>query len=65
MLLARTQSHILDKETSPWLKDQMIIGNMMDQDILNSSMEDIDYIYYFAGIADIEEAKSTHMKLSN
>ena len=51
---------ILDKVSSPWLqKDQkMIIGNMMDQDILNSSMEDIDYIYYFAGIADIEEAKS-------
>ena len=59
MLLKGHKVTILDKETSLAKKDQkMIIGNMMDQDILNSSMEDIDYIYYFAGIADIEEAKS-------
>ena len=57
---------ILDKDITLAKKDQkMIIGNMMDQDILNSSMEDIDYIYYFAGIADIEEAKSDPYKISN
>ena len=55
---------ILDKVISPWLNEdqKMITGNMMDQDILNSSMKDIDYIYYFAGIADIEMAKSDPYK---
>tara|TARA_B100000989_G_C19523674_1_gene465631 strand:+ start:943 stop:1824 length:882 start_codon:yes stop_codon:yes gene_type:complete len=55
---------ILDKVISPWLnKDQeMITGNIMDQNFLNSSMKDIDYIYYFAGIADIDEAKSDPYK---
>jgi UDP-glucose 4-epimerase len=51
---------ILDQVTSPWLRsDQnMIVGDAMDSDILESSMQDVDCVYYFAGIADIEEAKS-------
>jgi len=50
---------ILDKTLSPWLRsDQtMIVGNALDLNILHSSMQNIDCIYYFAGIADIGEAK--------
>ncbi len=51
---------ILDKIKSSWLRDdqRMIVGNMMDKNILDSSMKDIDCVYYFAGIADIGEANS-------
>ena len=51
---------ILDKVSSPWLRsDQnMIVGDAMDSDILESSMQSVDCVYYFAGIADISEAKS-------
>ena len=51
---------ILDKVSSPWLRsDQnMIVGDAMDSDTLESSMQDVDCVYYFAGIADIAEAKS-------
>jgi UDP-glucose 4-epimerase len=51
---------ILDKVSSPWLRsDQnMIVGNAMDSDIIESSMKGVDCVYYFAGIADIAEAKS-------
>lgn len=50
---------ILDKVSSPWLRsDQnMIVGDAMDSDILESSMQGVDCVYYFAGIADIAEAK--------
>jgi len=55
---------ILDKVRSTWLKtdQKMIVGNMMEQDILESSMKEIDCVYYFAGIADIGEAKSNPYK---
>jgi len=51
---------ILDKVSSHWLRSNqnMIVGDAMDSDILESSMQDIDCVYYFAGIADIGEAKS-------
>jgi len=51
---------ILDKVSSPWLRDDqnMIVGDAMDPGTLESAMHNIDCIYYFAGIADIAEAKS-------
>ena len=50
---------ILDKVTSPWLRDDqtMVVGDTMDSNILTSAMNKIDYVFYFAGIADIAEAK--------
>ena len=50
---------ILDKVTSPWLRDDqtMVVGDAMDSDVLTSAMNKIDYVFYFAGIADIAEAK--------
>jgi UDP-glucose 4-epimerase len=50
---------ILDKVTSPWLRDDqaMVVGDAMDSNVLTSAMNEIDYVFYFAGIADIAEAK--------
>lgn len=50
---------ILDKVRSPWLRNDqnMIVGDTMDIKTLNSSMKKIDCVYYFAGVADISEAK--------
>lgn len=55
---------ILDKVSSPWLRNdqKMIIGDMMDKKTLQLSMKNIDYVYYFAGVADIGEAKSNPYK---
>ena len=49
---------ILDQVESLWLKDsqEMIIGDYLDKKLLNKSMQDIDIVYNFAGIADIGEA---------
>lgn len=51
---------ILDRVSSPWLRSdqKMIIGDMMDEKTLQLSMKNIDYVYYFAGIADIGEANN-------
>ena len=50
---------ILDKVKSPWLRDDqaMVVGDAMDSNVLTSAMNKVDYVFYFAGIADIEEAK--------
>ena len=50
---------ILDKISSPWLKDsqKMIVGDILNQNLLEESMKDVECVYYFAGIADIGEAK--------
>jgi len=50
---------ILDKVTSPWLRDDqtMVVGDAMDSNVLTSAMNKIDYVFYFASIADIAEAK--------
>ncbi len=50
---------ILDKVKSPWLRDDqtMVVGDAMDSNVLMSAMNEVDYVFYFAGIADIAEAK--------
>lgn len=55
---------LMDKVNSPWLRDdqKMIVGDIMNYDLLESSMKGIDCIYYFAGIADMKEAKSNSYK---
>ena len=51
---------ILDKVSSNWQRDdqEMIIADIMNQEVLETSMKGIEVVYYFAGIADIEVAKS-------
>ena len=55
---------ILDKVTSPWLRDDqaMVVGDAMDSNVLTSAMNKIDYVFYFSGIADIAEAKENPYK---
>ena len=55
---------ILDKVTSPWLRDDqtMVVGDAMDSNVLTSAMNKVDYVFYFAGIADIAEAKVNPFK---
>lgn len=50
---------IFDKVYSPYLKaDQtMVEGDMLDKAALEKAFKKIDYVYYFAGVADIGEAK--------
>lgn len=51
---------IFDRSRSPYLRpdQEMIIGDISDKDALVAAAKGCDYIYHFAGIADIEEAKS-------
>ena len=48
-----------DRIQSPYLSSNqtMITGDMMDESVLESAFSGMDYIYYFAGVADIGEAK--------
>lgn len=49
---------IYDLESSPYLKpsQKMIIGDILDEKIVNEVIEGADVVYNFAGIADISEA---------
>lgn len=49
---------ILDGRHSPWLRNdqKMIIGDILDREIVSSTLQDARYVYHFAGVADIGEA---------
>ena len=50
---------ILDSVASPWLREdqEMIIGDMLNQELLLETTSDARYVYHFGGIADIQESK--------
>ena len=50
---------IFDKKISPWIlnNQKIIIGDLMNLEELKKAAKGMDYIYHFAGIADIGEAK--------
>jgi len=50
---------ILDTATSPWItgKQEMIVGDILDQSLLNEALTGAKYVYHFAAISDIAEAK--------
>ena len=50
---------IFDKNRSQWLREdqKMIEGDILNLDDLLSACEGKDYVYHFAGIADINESK--------
>jgi len=54
------QVSILDQVVSPWLQENqtMIVGDLQDENLLHSAMQGVTYVFHFAGIADIGEAKS-------
>ena len=51
---------IFDREVCPFLQDdqEMIIGDITDAQQVMDATKGCDYIYHFAGIADIEEARA-------
>lgn len=51
---------ILDAIPSPWLREnqEMVVGDILDQTLLNQTLYGAKYVYHFAGISDIAEAKT-------
>lgn len=50
---------IYDKRPSAWLNDAqtMVVANILDEAALNESISGADYVYNFAGIADLDYAQ--------
>jgi UDP-glucose 4-epimerase len=46
---------VLDRSASPWLREdqRMIIGDMLDFDLLQKATRNQAYVFHFAGIADL------------
>ena len=51
---------IFDNQPSPWLRDnqEMVVGDILDRNTVAEVMRGARYLYHFAGIADIGEAKA-------
>ena len=58
---------ILDRAESPWRipAQKMHLGDLLDQEILDRVMKDIDVVYHFAGVADINEASGRPLETIN
>lgn len=50
---------VLDRKVSSYINDQqkMLVADILDQDQVRSAIKGIDYVYHYAGIADIKEAQ--------
>ncbi len=50
---------IFDFKPSPWLREdqKMVVGDMLDKEAVSNVVKGSKYLYHFAGIADIGEAK--------
>jgi UDP-glucose 4-epimerase len=55
---------IFDQKNSPYLRaDQtMVVGDILDQELVEQLVKESDAIYHFAGIADIEEASKNPIR---
>lgn len=55
---------IFDLKPSPYLKSdqEMITGNILDEEKVNKAVESCDYIYHFAGISDLDDAKTKSLE---
>ncbi|UCB57000.1 MAG: NAD(P)-dependent oxidoreductase [Candidatus Omnitrophota bacterium] len=55
---------IFDLEPSPYFKanQEMITGDILDEQKVNKAVEDCDYIYHFAGIADLDDARTKSLE---
>jgi len=51
---------VFDRVRSPFLREdqEMVIGDILDLDGLTAAMEGARYVYNFAGLADIDDAKN-------
>ena len=52
---------ILDQVPSPWLRSdqQMLVGDLLDEALLDQSIAGSDVVYNFAAIADLDKALAT------
>ncbi|MBF0516200.1 MAG: NAD(P)-dependent oxidoreductase [Nitrospirae bacterium] len=55
---------VFDIRQSPYLSgaQQMVIGDILDEQAVSSVVEGCDYVYNFAGIADIDEASANPLQ---
>lgn len=55
---------VFDRTESRYLLpgQKMIVGDIMDANALSAAMNECDYVYHFAGIADIEESNEQPME---
>ncbi len=51
---------VLDRVSSPWVQNaqEIVVGDMLDGDLVRKVCDGSRYLYHFGGIADIEEAKT-------
>ncbi len=56
---------IFDKVKSKYLqkKQKMIVGDILDPQLVEFAVKNADYVYHFAGIADIREASNDPIKV--
>ena len=49
---------IFDNNESPWIREDqsMIVGDILDTDLLNKTIKDSDIVYNFAALADLDQA---------
>ena len=50
---------IFDRKKSPWKKEhqKMVVGDFLDQELVEKAIRGANYVYHFGGIADIEESR--------
>lgn len=55
---------ILDVKKSIYLKNNqtMVIGDLLDEDLVSNIVKDMDYVFHFAGISDIKECAKSPVK---
>ena len=58
---------IFDRIRSPFLQtgQKMIIGDILDRQKIREIIQNMDYVYHFAAIADIKEAKDNPVDTAN
>jgi len=51
---------VLDRVSSPWVQNtqEIVVGDMLDVDLVRKVCDGSRFLYHFGGVADIEEAKS-------
>ena len=55
---------VFDRIASPWIRDNqtMLVGDMLDAELLEKACTGSRYLYHLGGIADISEAKAKPFK---
>lgn len=58
---------IFDRSTSNYLQptQKMVIGDILDRELVCATIKDADYVYHFAAIADILEAKQNPVEAAS